>query len=317
MISHLFASHSTAQTVVIMAMILSFAGAIVVFVLAQISSTCLLVPYIAGAARLLPMFALSNSLQQLASMEILPTQALNCDLGNGGAKAAFNAGWVAEQLSRPTDAEAHYRTALTLLDRGRQEEGTTALDAALRAAPDAVDLLNLRARLARRQGQPEAAAALYARSLAAHPEQGSVLVELGDLAEADGDAPAANDAYRRAASLGSADGHYKLARSAAERGDWAAVRRELAAFEEAGGAVTGIWREEARALSGRAWTRFVAGWSAAGVGALVALGDERLAHTPATRLENACATGSAAIYAAADFIAIIQPPPSTLESMMQ
>jgi ATP-binding cassette subfamily A (ABC1) protein 1 len=88
LISHFFASHSTAQTVVIMAMILSFAGAIVVFVLAQISSTCLLVPYIAGAARLLPMFALSNSLQQLASMTILPQQALNCDLGNGGAKAA-------------------------------------------------------------------------------------------------------------------------------------------------------------------------------------------------------------------------------------
>ena len=37
-------------------------------------------------------------------------------------------------------------------------------------------------------------------------------------------------------------------------------------------------------------------------GALVALADERLAHTPATRLENACATGSAAIYAAGDFI---------------
>ena len=37
-------------------------------------------------------------------------------------------------------------------------------------------------------------------------------------------------------------------------------------------------------------------------GALVALADERLAHTPATRLENACATGSAAIYAAVDFI---------------
>ncbi len=37
-------------------------------------------------------------------------------------------------------------------------------------------------------------------------------------------------------------------------------------------------------------------------GALVALADERLAHTPATRLENACATGSAAIYAAADFV---------------
>ena len=35
---------------------------------------------------------------------------------------------------------------------------------------------------------------------------------------------------------------------------------------------------------------------------LVALGDERLAHTPATRLENACATGSAALYAAMDFI---------------
>ena len=36
--------------------------------------------------------------------------------------------------------------------------------------------------------------------------------------------------------------------------------------------------------------------------ALVALADERLAHVPATRLGNACATGSAAIYAAADFI---------------
>jgi len=35
---------------------------------------------------------------------------------------------------------------------------------------------------------------------------------------------------------------------------------------------------------------------------LVALADERLAHTPATRLENACATGSAAIFAALDFI---------------
>ena len=37
-------------------------------------------------------------------------------------------------------------------------------------------------------------------------------------------------------------------------------------------------------------------------GALVALADETLAHTPATRLENACATGSAALYAAADFV---------------
>lgn len=35
---------------------------------------------------------------------------------------------------------------------------------------------------------------------------------------------------------------------------------------------------------------------------LVALADERLAYTPATRLENACATGSAAIYSAIDFI---------------
>lgn len=35
---------------------------------------------------------------------------------------------------------------------------------------------------------------------------------------------------------------------------------------------------------------------------LVALAEERLAHVPATRLENACATGSAAIYAALDFV---------------
>ena len=35
---------------------------------------------------------------------------------------------------------------------------------------------------------------------------------------------------------------------------------------------------------------------------LVALADPALAHTPATRLENACATGSAAIHAAMDFI---------------
>lgn len=36
--------------------------------------------------------------------------------------------------------------------------------------------------------------------------------------------------------------------------------------------------------------------------ALVAMGDERLAHTPAVRFENACATGTAALYSAMDFI---------------
>lgn len=35
---------------------------------------------------------------------------------------------------------------------------------------------------------------------------------------------------------------------------------------------------------------------------LAALADPRLAHVPATRVENACATGSAALYAALDFI---------------
>jgi acetyl-CoA C-acetyltransferase len=36
--------------------------------------------------------------------------------------------------------------------------------------------------------------------------------------------------------------------------------------------------------------------------ALVAMGDPRLAHVPATRFENACATGSAALHGALDFI---------------
>ncbi|MFG6667307.1 acetyl-CoA acetyltransferase [Halomonas sp. HNIBRBA4712] len=36
--------------------------------------------------------------------------------------------------------------------------------------------------------------------------------------------------------------------------------------------------------------------------ALVGMGDERFAHTPATRYENACATGSAALHGALDFI---------------
>jgi acetyl-CoA C-acetyltransferase len=38
-------------------------------------------------------------------------------------------------------------------------------------------------------------------------------------------------------------------------------------------------------------------------GGLVAMGDERFARTPATRFENACATGSAALHGALDFIA--------------
>ncbi len=38
-------------------------------------------------------------------------------------------------------------------------------------------------------------------------------------------------------------------------------------------------------------------------GALVAMGDARLAHVPAVRFENACATGSAALFGAMDFIA--------------
>ncbi|WP_421407304.1 acetyl-CoA acetyltransferase [Agrobacterium tumefaciens] len=37
-------------------------------------------------------------------------------------------------------------------------------------------------------------------------------------------------------------------------------------------------------------------------GALVAMSDERLAYTPAVRFENACSTGSAALYSAMDFI---------------
>lgn len=37
-------------------------------------------------------------------------------------------------------------------------------------------------------------------------------------------------------------------------------------------------------------------------GALVGMTDEALAHVPSVRLENACATGSAAIYTAMDFI---------------
>ncbi len=37
-------------------------------------------------------------------------------------------------------------------------------------------------------------------------------------------------------------------------------------------------------------------------GALVAMGADGLAHTPATRFENACATGSAALFGAMDFI---------------
>lgn len=37
--------------------------------------------------------------------------------------------------------------------------------------------------------------------------------------------------------------------------------------------------------------------------ALVAMGDEAFAHIPATRYENACATGSAALFGAMDFIA--------------
>ena len=37
-------------------------------------------------------------------------------------------------------------------------------------------------------------------------------------------------------------------------------------------------------------------------GALVALADPALKHVPATHIENACATGSAAIYSAMDFI---------------
>lgn len=37
-------------------------------------------------------------------------------------------------------------------------------------------------------------------------------------------------------------------------------------------------------------------------GALVAMADPRFAHTPATRYENACATGSAALHGAMDFI---------------
>jgi hypothetical protein len=45
-----------------------------------------MVPYLEPTFDLLPMFALSNSLQKLATMEILPSISFACDTGNGGTK---------------------------------------------------------------------------------------------------------------------------------------------------------------------------------------------------------------------------------------
>lgn len=155
----------------------------------------------------------------------------------------------------PPEAELHYRIALELLRRGRAEEATRELDAALLAAPDAPVLLNQRARLARQAGDAEAARGWLERSLEADPDQGAVLVQLGDVARGRGDLDGARRFYERAAARGAPEAHLELAELAEARGDWATVRAALDAWEAAGGEAAPLHGERAAALRARAERR--------------------------------------------------------------
>ncbi len=131
----------------------------------------------------------------------------------------------------PGAAEDHYRIARVLARRGRVAEAIAELEAALAVAPDAPELLNTRARLAREAGAPGEAETWLQRSRKADPDQPAVLNQLADLARARGDVAAAEELYAEAAARGSADAHFHLADLAAAREDWGRVREELAAYD--------------------------------------------------------------------------------------
>jgi ATP-binding cassette, subfamily A (ABC1), member 3 len=82
-LSHAFSSHSTAQAAMVMVNIISFGGVIVMLALQNIDSTCADVPSISAALRILPMFAMGNSLVQLSFMELLPQFRYSCDASVG------------------------------------------------------------------------------------------------------------------------------------------------------------------------------------------------------------------------------------------
>lgn len=178
----------------------------------------------------------------------------------------------AEPLSSlPAAAASHYRIALELFRRARAGEAELELEAALAFAPDAPELLNRKARLRLEAGRIPEALALWQQSLRADPLQGSVLLLLGELSERGGEREKAEDLYERAARAGEADGHYLLARLAAERADWTRVRAELEAWEETA-STTSPYREAAQRLLEETRRRYLLTRGAALALALLVLG---------------------------------------------
>jgi tetratricopeptide (TPR) repeat protein len=106
-------------------------------------------------------------------------------------------------------ARALFARGLSLDGAGRLKEAIGDYSAALTVAPGAAYALNNRANVFRRQGQLDLAKRDYAAALAANtPNPQYPYYGLGQIAEAEGDMPVAQNFYRRAVA---ADPHFQLA----------------------------------------------------------------------------------------------------------
>ena len=98
LLSHAFASPSSAQAAVAMLNIIFFAAVIAAFVLLLLPNTCYYVPPMRWALSLLPIYALGDGLSSMANMLLLPGLQRQCD--------------VAQGIAKPPSAYPAYKTAL-------------------------------------------------------------------------------------------------------------------------------------------------------------------------------------------------------------
>lgn len=163
---------------------------------------------------------------------------LQAQLLRAALRSALEAPAASASAEPASDLPQRMQRVRALLARGETDAAMTELDAAIVLQP-APSLLNLRARVLRGAGQQAAAVASYTESLAIDPEQAGVCLELGQMAEEQGDLAAAGQHYASAARLGDSTAGFFRARLRTRRidgeGPWAwrarlRARGELAAY---------------------------------------------------------------------------------------
>lgn len=126
----------------------------------------------------------------------------------------------------------HFRLARAYRAEDRLDDALAEAELALSIAADWTGAINLLAALRVARGEMDSGLAAWERSIELNPNQPAVLLAVAELAAVRRDPKAAEEAYRAASALGSAEALYRLAELAHEDGDPDRARVWLAQFFE-------------------------------------------------------------------------------------